>query len=79
MARVALHWMPAAIDAARLAKHEYVVLSAWYMAAECVVQRVDLDLGSHLAKATKECAAHLDKMLGRRTKGQDTNLSHVDF
>ena len=28
MARVTLHWMPAGIDAARLAKHEYVVLRA---------------------------------------------------
>lgn len=71
--------MREATKAANLARHDALVLSLWIKIADCVAARTDLALSVSLDELSRQRGAYLDKMLARWSKGQNTELSPLDF
>ena len=68
-----------AISAAGLRKHDVLLLSAWANAAEHVATRSDEGLSAELQKIMQLRSVHVAKLLTRWHKGQNVDLTAIDF
>jgi hypothetical protein len=71
--------MREAIAAANLSIRDKDILSAWANVAEDVAARSDLALNGDLQKITQKRNAYVSKSLARWRKGQNTELTAIDF
>ncbi len=71
--------MREAIATADLPRHEMYLLTAWADAAEHVVTCSDAGLGADLQSIMQQRSAYVGKMLTRWRKGQNVDLTAIDF
>lgn len=68
-----------AVAAANLSSHDAGVLKAWALAARALAAGSAVKLAPAVHDAMRMRAVHVNRLLGRWRKGQDTELTAVDF